>query len=308
MDIQLSNKRMLEYGLNELYSNIFSFSTTRHGGYSEGAYASFNCNDYCDDDIEKVEKNQDLLRVLLQQKVSVQKKGNESSAMDTADLGDATVSVKSEELVAELHSTTGIRCPELIIPHQVHKTEIGVIDESFLSLDKTNRKEYLEGIDAIVTSCKNICLCISTADCIPVLCYDTRNQVVAAIHAGWRGTVGRIVEKTLQLMVERYGTHAGDVHAVIGPGISLNSFEVGDEVYKSFSEAGFDMQLIARKYEKWHIDLWEANRLQLISQGVLAENIELSGICTYLNQEDFFSARRLGIHSGRILSGIMLVE
>ena len=66
------------------------------------------------------------------------------------------------------------------------------------------------------------------------------------------------------------------------------------------------MRRIARKEEKWHIDLWEANRLQLLGHGVKAENIEVVGICTYQNYLDFFSARRLGIRSGRILSGIML--
>ena len=255
---------MLEYGLNESHSNIFSFSTTRHGGCSEGAYASFNCNDYCGDNLEVVRRNQEILRDILP--------GH----------------------------------PELIIPHQVHKTEVRVIDDEFLGCDEAVRKEKLEGFDAIISNRAGVCLCISTADCIPVLCYDTRKQAIAAIHAGWRGTVERIVEKTLQVMKEQYGTNPADVQAVIGPGISLESFEIGDEVYQTFADKGFDMNRIARKYAKWHIDLWEANRLQLTNSGVKAENIELSGVCTYLQYEDFFSARRLSIHSGRILSGIML--
>ena len=255
---------MLEYGLNKSHSNIFSFSTLRYGGCSEGMYASFNCNDYCGDDLERVDRNQEVLRELLP--------GH----------------------------------PELIIPHQVHKTEVKVIDEVFLQGDKVTRKEELEGIDAIVSDRSGICLCISTADCIPVLCYDTRKQVVAAIHAGWRGTVERIVEKTLQVMETQYGTNPADVEAVIGPGISLESFEVGDEVYEAFANKGFPMERIAQKFAKWHVDLWEANKLQLTRCGVKTENIELAGICTYKQYEDFFSARRLGIRSGRILTGIML--
>ncbi len=255
---------MLEYGLNKSHSNIFSFSTTRYGGCSEGAYASFNCNDYCGDVLAHVARNQALLRSLLP--------GN----------------------------------PELVIPHQVHKTEIGIVDEAFLAMDPVARKRTLEGLDALVTASKGVCLCISTADCIPVLCYDERHEVVAAIHAGWRGTVARIVERTLTLMEERFGTQPADVHAVIGPGISLESFKVGDEVYEAFLSAGFDMPSIAKHYAKWHIDLPEANRLQLLAKGVCPDFIEMCGICTYLQQEDFFSARRLGIHSGRILSGIMM--
>ena len=106
-------------------------------------------------------------------------------------------------------------------------------------------------------------------------------------------------------MVELYGTKGEDVQAYIGPGISLDDFEVGDEVYEAFEVAGFDMACIARRDEKWHLDLWEANRMQLLSKGVKKVNVEVAGICTYQNYTDFFSARRLGIRSGRILSGIM---
>ena len=95
--------------------------------------------------------------------------------------------------------------------------------------------------------------------------------------------------------------------AVVGPGISLESFEVGDEVYDEFGREGFPMEEIARRYgEKWHIDLWKANTLQLEGEGVRSENIEVAGICTYKNYDRFFSARRLSINSGRILTGIMM--
>ena len=93
--------------------------------------------------------------------------------------------------------------------------------------------------------------------------------------------------------------------------ISLTSFEVGEEVYEAFQKNGFDMPRISiRKEEtgKHHIDLWEANRLQLLAFGVPPGQVELAQICTYIHYDDFFSARRLGIKSGRILSGIMIHE
>lgn len=133
-------------------------------------------------------------------------------------------------------------------------------------------------------------------------------QVVAAVHAGWRGTVNFIVGHTLEQMRTVYGTEGSEVVACIGPGISLESFEVGDEVYDTFRLNGFDMSRISyRKTEtgKYHIDLWEANRQQLLDFGVPGCQIEVSGICTYIHHDEFFSARRLGIASGRILSGIM---
>ena len=253
-----ADKQMLEYGILKPYSNIFAFSTTRHGGCGEGTYATFNCTHYCGDCPENVKANLEIL----------------VTSMPT-------------------------RPHAFIIPRQTHTTNVRVIEDVFC-------QEELQDVDAVVTNLKNVCLCVSTADCVPVLLYDKEKQVVAAIHAGWRGTVGRIGEKTLEVMKSHYGAEGKDVIACIGPSISLESFEVGDEVYAAFEEAGFDMTCIARKYKKWHLDLWEVNRLQLLAYGILPENIEVAGVCTYQCHEDFFSARRLGIKSGRILSGIMM--
>ena len=99
--------------------------------------------------------------------------------------------------------------------------------------------------------------------------------------------------------------------ACIGPGISLESFEVGDEVYEAFRLNGFDMSRISCRNAntgKFHIDLWETNRQQLLDFGVPSSQIEVAGICTYIHHEEFFSARRLGIASGRILSGILIIN
>jgi copper oxidase (laccase) domain-containing protein len=111
-------------------------------------------------------------------------------------------------------------------------------------------------------------------------------------------------------MICRYRCKAEDIKAIIAPGISMDSFEIGDEVYEEFAKAGFPMNKIAKRYpsgqgEKWHIDLWEANRLQIINAGIKEENITMCGICTYKQHNDFFSARRLGINSGRIFNGII---
>ncbi len=203
---------MLEYGIMKPYSNISCFSTTRHGGCGEGAYATFNCTHYCGDRPESVKANLEILAASLPK-----------------------------------------RPQAFVIPRQTHTTNVRVIKD-------IPTQETLQDVDAVVTHLKDFCLCVSTADCVPVLLYDTSKEVIAAIHAGWRGTVGRIVEKTLEVMESEYGTEGKDVIACIGPSISLESFEVGDEVYAAFAEAGFEMSHIARKYEKWHLDLWEANR------------------------------------------------
>lgn len=207
----------------------------------------------------------------------------------------------------------GINDNRLILPRQTHGSETLVIDKEFLALTPQEQKEKLEGIDAIVTDIAKTCIGVSTADCIPLLLYDTGKRVGAAIHAGWRGTVARIAERCVEVMEIRYGSNPAEITAVIAPGISIEAFEIGDEVYERFAECGFPMERIAERYPtakgctKWHIDLWEANRLQLIDKGLDDENIHIAGICTYSRHREFFSARRLGIESGRIFNGIMVL-
>ena len=116
-------------------------------------------------------------------------------------------------------------------------------------------------------------------------------------------------------MTETYGTSPIDIVAQIAPGIGLDSFEVGDEVYDAFVQAGFDMTAISQKLftfhsslftSKWHINLPQCNKQQLMSMGVKSENISVSDICTYKQHDTFFSARRLGINSGRIFTAIVM--
>ena len=249
-------------------NRVTAFSTTRHGGWGSGAYGTFNCTPYTGDEPSVVLANQELLCKLV-----------------------------------------GVTAERLIIPYQTHSCNVMVLDESFMQLSGDARQAMLQEKDAVITDIPNVCLCVSTADCVPVLLYDSVREVVAAVHAGWRGTVGRIVAHTLQVMREHYDTQAKDVHAIIGPCISLKAFEVGIEVYEAFEQAGFDMEQIAHWHpekEKYHIDLPTANRLQLLADGVPEEQIHDSAICTYTQHEDFFSARRLGIRSGRILNGIVI--
>ena len=254
---------------------VVAFSTTRHGGASQGRYGELNINPYCGDDMTAIGDNRSAL---------------------------------CHEL--------GIDDSHLVLPHQVHGIKCLKVDSTFFSASPSERQRLLEGYDALMTDLKGVCIGVSTADCIPVLVYDPRRHVTAAIHAGWRGTVARIVEKTLLAMKASYCTVTEEAVAIIGPGISLKNFEVGQEVYDTFAAAGFEMGDMAKRFpckddpqkEKWHIDLPLCNKLQLMHAGVREQNILCSDICTYDNADDFFSARRLGINSGRIYTGIMIKQ
>ena len=218
--------------------------------------------------------------------------------------GDSEEAIKQNRTL--LCQMLGIEDDCLLMPHQVHQTEIVAVDETFLSLSSAERMARLEGVDALMTDMSGICIGVSTADCIPVLLYDKSHHAVCAIHAGWRGTVKRIVEKAVEAMTIIYGSRPTDIMAQIGPGIHLESFEVGDEVYEAFMNEGFTMETISKKMEKWHIDLPECNRLQLLDSGVPQRQISVSEVCTFRQSNTYFSARRLGINSGRIFTGILM--
>ena len=200
-------------------------------------------------------------------------------------------------------------------PHQTHSDHIYNLTEDFFSLTEKEQQARLESIDAVISNVKNACIGISTADCIPVLVYDKEHQAAAAIHAGWRGTLQRITEKTVKMMQKTFGTDPQQCHAVIGPGISQQSFEVGWEVHEAFTKAQFKMQDVTiilpannGNGTKPHIDLKEINRLQLIHAGLKPQNITASHIDTYTDQR-FFSARREQKNNekcGRILTGFIL--
>lgn len=220
--------------------------------------------------------------------------------------GDSEEAIKrNREALCQLLDIEDCR---LLMPHQVHLAEIAVVDREMMSLSAEERQQRLDGIDALMTNEAGVCIGVSTADCIPVLLYDPIRRASCAIHAGWRGTVQRIAEKAVGRMTETYGTTPKDIIAQIGPGIHLESFEVGEEVYEAFEKAGFPMEHISKRYEKWHIDLPECNRLQLVAAGIPEAQIAVSPVCTFQQSDTFFSARRLSIHSGRIFTGILLQE
>ena len=220
--------------------------------------------------------------------------------------GDSEEAIqKNRETLCQL---LGIEDHSLLMPHQVHLAEIAVVDREMLTLPTEEILQKLDGIDALMTNEAGVCIGVSTADCIPVLLYDPIQRSSCAIHAGWRGTVQRIAEKAVTRMTEVFGSDPKNLIAQIGPGIHLESFEVGDEVYQTFEKEGFPMELISKKYEKWHIDLPECNRLQLVAAGIPETHIAVSPVCTFQQSDTFFSARKLSINSGRIFTGILLQE
>jgi YfiH family protein len=181
--------------------------------------------------------------------------------------------------------------------------------------------------DGLITSTPKLLLAIQTADCLPVILVDAKRRSIGVFHAGWRGSVQRIVEKGVGEMVRHFGSRARDLKAAIGPGIYGCCYEVGEEVRKKF-ESQFeygaklfrevkDSDPVREKYpllfltarapghselpKRVFLDLVEANRQQLLAVGVAARNIEVAGLCTSCNPELLFSYRGEGGKTGRMM-------
>ena len=205
-----------------------------------------------------------------------------------------------------LCATLDIDDKQLLLPHQTHTNRVALVDEALMEMERGERNRHLRDIDALVTALPRVCIGISTADCVPVLLYDPKHRVIGAAHAGWRGMVSHILVHTIERM-RTLGTNPRDLRAVVGPCIGPDSFEVGEEVVDAFLQAKFPPAVVRRGFfRRPHIDLWAAAVHELEQSGVPLEAILVSGIDTFTCPDRFFSARRLGIQSGRIYSGIVL--
>lgn len=200
---------------------------------------------------------------------------------------------------------------DFIVPHQTHSSNVLVIDEDFHSLAPSDKIDALYGVDATITHLKNIFLCATTADCVPILLFDTKKDIIAAVHAGWKGIVDNIIDNTVGKMKENYQSDPTDIVAAIGPSISLKHYEIGADVVVKFKKTGIDLKdasFFNEKTNKLHINLKQIALDKLVMLGISSKHIETTDLCTYDNAELFFSARRQSVHCGRMLSGIKLID
>lgn len=175
----------------------------------------------------------------------------------------------------------------------VHGTDIIYAD------DPRPLSEPLHKADILFTDNPNVSLFMRFADCVPLLFHDPKKGVVGIAHAGWMGTVKGVAEASIKGMQARYGSDPADVIAGIGPSISVDQYEVGEEVAAQFREKyGADSdRILQMRNGKIHLDLWTANVIQLQNMGV--EQIQVSGLCTASHLDDWFSHRAEKGKTGR---------
>lgn len=213
----------------------------------------------------------------------------------------------NESEYAEFRKELAVSCDsetdQFVFPRQTHSDRVVVVSSE-------NHTNTIADTDALITNEPGLFVCVQTADCVPILLFDPGKKVVAAVHAGWRGTVSKILAKTVGQMVEKFDCQPSDIVAGIGPSIHMHAYEVGEEVVEAV-QANFGNSPALLKPSlnegKAFFDLWEANKTILLESGIPEENIEVMGLCSFEHTDLFFSARRDGIDTGRMVSGIRLI-
>ncbi len=226
--------------------------TTRAGGVSKGVYSTLNTSDTNEDTVENVHRNL--------------------------------------ELVCE---AIGIDYTRLVLSDQTHGANIRIVKETDTGKGITIPSDITD-TDGLMTNTPGVPLMTFYGDCVPLFFLDRRNRAIAVVHSGWRGTVLKIGAKAIRQMTETYRTKPEDCLIGIGPSIEGDCFEVGPEVAEQFRQSfnNWDRFIRAAENNKFFIDLWEANKLILMEQGVPEGNITVSGFCTVCNEDLFFSYRR----------------
>lgn len=224
--------------------------------------------------------------------------GNEHS-------GDAYQAILSNrQLLAEFLDAN---VKDFVACQQVHGNHIYPVKNEDRGRGALAYGDGIEATDALITNQRGIPLMVMVADCVPILLSDPVQGVIAAIHAGWRGTAKLILKNTLKKMQQDYGSKPEDIQVAIGPSIGQCCFEVDYPVVDNFKEQ-IDItnpKLIEARGSKYFPDLKQINRIQALQASIVEEHIQIINLCTYCNQQ-FFSYRREKGITGRLVGAIVL--
>jgi len=186
---------------------------------------------------------------------------------------------------------------DIVSPHQVHGTRVVVVSEG-------DRGKVIPETDALIAESGNLHLMLRFADCVPLFFYDPVQRAVGLAHAGWRGTLEGVAQATVAAMAESFGSRPHDLVAGIGPAIGPCCYEVGEDVAQrvrasfGLGAGATDGGILARRAnDRWHLDLWEANRRQLERAGV--HRMEVAEMCTACRRDEWFSHRAEQGKTGR---------
>lgn len=214
--------------------------------------------------------------------------------------------IKNHEIISE---AIGFETCNIVSSHQTHTTNVKVIGKSDCGKGVYFPRDY-EDIDGLITNEKDVVLATYFADCVPLYIVDIEHKAIGLSHSGWRGTVGKIGQVTINKMSEAYGTNPENVVACIGPSICQKCYEVSkdvaDEFDKIFSDCT-DEILLDKGNGKFQLNLWKANQQVFLEAGVLPENIYTTDICTCCNTDTLYSHRGHNGMRGNLAAFLCLV-
>ncbi len=204
----------------------------------------------------------------------------------------------------------GVERDRMVVSYQTHTTNLRRVTEDDLGKGVVRPRDYRD-VDGLITNIPGVTLVTFYADCVPLYFVDPVKRAIGLSHSGWRGTVARMGQKTVEAMGREFGTDPGDLVACIGPSICRDCFEVGEEVVEAFSRAfapEHHQALFERGVRpgKYQMDLWAANRIILQEAGVPQSRIHTTNICTRCNSDYLFSHRRSGEERGNLAAFLCL--
>jgi len=215
------------------------------------------------------------------------------------------------ENFARLGRAMGLDCRNLVFSDQTHTSNVRVVTEADRGKGFVREKDYRD-VDGLVTNVPGLVLAAFYADCVPLFLVDPVNRAVGLSHSGWKGTVGKIGKRTVELMKEQYGTRPEDLTAAIGPSICQDCYEVSEDVIGQFQEAFEKTYWKEIFYEKpdgkYQLNLWRANELIFREAGLLPERILTTDLCTCCNAKLLFSHRASKGKRGNLGAFLMLKE
>ena len=198
----------------------------------------------------------------------------------------------------------GVERDRMVVSYQTHTTNVRRVTREDEGKGVIRERDY-RNVDGLITDVPGITLVTFYADCVPLYLVDPVHHAIGLSHSGWRGTVRRMGQVTMDAMKEAFGTRPEDVTACIGPSICRDCFEVGEEVAEAFADA-FDPKYRDALYRanakpgKYQLDLWKANEIIFQEAGVPKEQIHTTNICTMCNSDSLFSHRRVGEERGNL--------
>ncbi len=199
-----------------------------------------------------------------------------------------------EENFQRMADALGVTKENMVLSKQTHTTNVVVVTEADAGNGITRENKY-EDVDGMITDVPELCLVTFYADCVPLFFLDPVKKVIALSHSGWRGTVGKIGQVTLEKMREVFGSDPRDVIVAIGPSICQDCYEVSRDVVEefkaSFAQEHWESLFYKKTDDKFQLNLWRANEIILLESGIKKENLTIANLCTCCNSELMFSHR-----------------